>query len=75
MSRDLVIIIVVVICLLAFGFSDVGLIVQGNKNRTTSNACGYVPQNLTYFELDKSIMSIWNWKYESTYKSTDIVLQ
>lgn len=65
-SNGALVIITAIVCLLAFGFSVVGILVSGNRERTTSADCPSMPANVTYFELTKSIFDVWHWEYDTT---------
>lgn len=78
MNQDRIVyisIIFFIVCLLAFGFSVVGIISNGTKERTISGDCSMTPANVTYFELTKSVFSLWNWKYDTSINGHSVLVR
>ena len=77
-SERCVTILVVVfffVAVVAFGASVIGIIVSGNNEKTTTAACP-IPPILASFSVQKSVFSIWHWKYvDQVSQNSEFALQ
>ena len=67
-----------IIIILGFGFAEVGIYVNGINAKTTSGPSPFINakyENITNFQLQKSIFSLWNWKYTDSIGIHSVILQ
>jgi uncharacterized protein YxjI len=71
-------IVAVAVIIASFGFAELGIFIHGIKAKTSSGPSPFInvnSENITHFELQKSIFSLWNWKYTDSIGTHSVMLQ